>query len=214
MDDFPGNSRNRQTPVEKPVKEEKKIERVTSGGVVRRKTPLGTRLKELFVGGDAQSVWSYVTLDVLVPAAKDAIADAFSQGIERTLFGEARSTSRRGNRGGVNGFVSYNRMAPGSSAPPWRTEPRGREVSRQARATHDFDDIILETRGEAEKVLDRLIDLISQYGSATVADLYDLTGVDSNYTDNRWGWTDLRGSGIRRIRSGYLLELPRTESLE
>ena len=31
--------------------------------------------------------------------------------------------------------------------------------------------------------------------------------------DWQWGWTDIRSAGIRRVREGYLLQLPRTEPL-
>lgn len=216
MEEFPGNSRRVLKPTEKKEKTtpEKKIERVVESEVVRRRKPLGKRFLETFAGGDAKSVLGYVMMDVLLPAAKDTIADAVSQGIERMLFGEVRSTSRRtGHRptGGSSGYVSYNRYTSGNPAMR-REEPRS--VSSRARARHDFDEIILATRVEAEEVIDRLFDLVSRYESATVADLYELVGVSGNYTDDKWGWTDLRGAGVTRVRNGYLLDLPKPENLD
>lgn len=210
--DFPGNSRNKPSePAEKP----KKVERIVSGEVSRRKPTLGKRLKEMFVGGDAQSVGSYVFGDILIPAVKDTIADMISQGIERMLFGEARSSSRRtGSRPSTSpGYVSYNRF---SSGPAWKKDDRreeSRPMSSRARASHDFQDILLEKRVEAEAVLDNLFNLVQMYEQATVADLYDLVGISPSFTDERWGWTDLRGSGVTRTRDGYLLALPRPEPL-
>ena len=208
MDAFPANSHKAKASVEK--KETKpKIEKVVEGEVLRRKKPLGKRIAETFGATDMKSVGGFVLLDVLVPAAKDMVADAISQGIERMLFGEARSTSRRPNKSySNNGYVSYNRYAP--SQPPFKQST----PSRRARASHDFDEIILQTRVEAEEVIDRLFDLISRYQAATVADLYELVGVQGAYTDDKWGWTDLRGAGITRIRNGYLLDLPRPEPLD
>ena len=208
--EFPSNSTKQRRSVRS--EEPKKIERVVEGEVLRRKKPLGKRITETFVGGDAKGVWGYVMLDVLVPAAKDTIADAFSQGIERMLFGESRPHSRRGGYrgGGNNGYVSYNRYAPSSMR---REEPRP-SMSRRARASHDFDEIILATRVDAEEVIDRLFDLVSRYESATVADLYEMVGVSGNYTDDKWGWTDIRGAGVTRVRNGYLLDLPRPEPLD
>lgn len=212
MDEFPSNS---QKVVKKPEKQEKatddkKVEKVVTGEVVQRKKPLGKRMAETFVGGDAQSVGQYVVMDVLIPAAKDTIADAVSQGIERMLFGEVRSTSRRTGARPSNGHVSYNRYSGGGHPALKREEPK---ISPRARANHDFDEIILATRPEAEAVIDRLFDLISRYETATVADLYDLLGITGNYTDDKWGWTDLRGAGALRIRGGYLLDLPKPEAL-
>lgn len=209
MDEFPSNSRERQRRQNPEPPAQKKVERVVQGEVVRRKKPLGRRIAEVFVGGDAKSVWGYIAFDVLIPAAKDTFADAFSQGIERMLFGEARSYSRRtGRRPGGGGYVSYDRM----SSRDRRDESR--HVSRRARASHDFDEIILPTRVEAEEVIDRLFDLTAKYETATVSDLYDLVGVSGNYTDDKWGWVDLRGAGVTRVRNGYLLDLPRPEPLD
>jgi hypothetical protein len=210
VDNYPGNSRRvvkvNTEPSEKP--EEKKIESVVKGEVIRRKKPLGKRFLDTFIGGDAKGVAGYVLLEVLLPAAKDAVADAFSQGIEKMLFGEARSTGRRtGTRPGT-GYTSYNRFAQSSR----REDPR--TISRQSRARHEFDEIILQTRVEAEEVIERLFDLVSQYEQATVADLYELVGVTGNYTDHKWGWTDIQGIRAVRITGGYLLDLPRPIALE
>ena len=89
-----------------------------------------------------------------------------------------------------------------------------RVMSRQARSRHDFDEIVLETRAEAEEVIDRLFDLVSRYESATVADLYELVGLPSSHTDHKWGWTDVRGAGATRTRDGYLLDLPEPRPFE
>lgn len=198
-----------------PKVDEKVVEKVVEGDVVRRKKPLGKRFSETFFTGDARGVFSYVVGDVLLPAAKDTIADAFSTMIERMLFGETRSASRRtGARpSGGSGYVSYNRFAPQQGPAARREDPR-LEISRKARSTHNFDEIILATRAEAETVIDRLFDIVTRYEAATVADLYELVGVTPKFTDDKWGWTDIRGAGVTRVRSGYLLELPPTEALD
>jgi hypothetical protein len=212
VEDYPANSK--ATPPRRERSDEpKKIDAVVTGEVLRKKKSLRKRLSETFVGGDARSVSSYVFLDVLVPAAKDAISDAFSQGIEKMLFGEARSPSRRSaSRYGSNtGYTSYNRFTPNS---PLKTRDDSRSLSRRSRATHNFDEIILATRVEADEVVDRLFNLLQQYEQATVADLCELVGITAQFTDEKWGWTDLRGAGVSRVRNGYLLDLPKPEPLD
>lgn len=210
--DFPPNSINPRTgekPAAPSTEPKKKLEQVTAGEVKTRKTPLGKKFKTIFTGGDAKGTANYVLLDVLVPAARDMIADAVSAGVEKMLFGEVRSRSRRGS-GGATGYVAYNKVA---SAIRERDEPRA--ISRRSRATHDFGEIILNTQVEAEEVIDRLNEQCRQYGQASVADLYDLIGISSNYTDEKWGWTTMIGSDIDRVRGGgYALDLPRTEQLD
>ena len=69
--------------------------------------------------------------------------------------------------------------------------------------------MVLETRGEAEDVLSRMDELIDTYGVVSVADLYDLVGISCNYTDNKYGWTNLRNAEPVRVRDGYMLKLPK-----
>ena len=222
MDEYPANShkvrdvtrdytnKGRTEGEEEP----KKIEKVIEGEVLRRKKPLPKRLAESFVGGDLRTVRTYVLFEVLLPAAKDTLADVVSQGVERMLFGEARSTSRRtGVRPGSR-YTPYNQYSQysKSSSAVRREEPRS--ISRRSRAAHEFDEIILATSREAQDVIDRLFDLIARYDTATVADLYELVGITGNYTDDKWGWTDIRGAGTTRVRNGYLLDLPRPEPLD
>lgn len=223
-DEYPSNSQNigkeakvkPQATRTRSAVEPKKVERVTQGEVTRRKKPLGKRLKELFISGDSRSVWGFVAGDVLIPAAKDMITDAATQAVERMVFGESRGF--RGRPGGFrptgpSSHTPYNRYAQGGSA-SWRAEPP-RDSSRRARATHDFGEIILDSRGEAEQVIDALFEMVSQYSQATVADLYELVGISSAYTDNKYGWTNLQGAGVQHIRGGqFLLNLPKPEPLD
>lgn len=216
--EFPGNShRERKDPG--PKAEQKRVDRVVAEGrrVVRRKKPLGKRLSEAFVGGDARSVWSYVALDVLIPAARETIADAFTQGIERMIFGESSAGGRRpSRRPGGGSYVSYNRYSGGSDRDRNRRDEPRHQMSRRGRSSHDFDEIIVESRVEAEEIIDNLFELTSKFDCATVADLYDMVGIAGNFVDAKWGWTDLRGAGVTRLprSGGYLLDLPRPEPLD
>lgn len=188
--------------------EEKKVERVTSSEPIRRKKGLGKQFKSTFFGGDAKGAMQYVVFGVLVPAAKEAIVDAGREGLERIVFGDSRH-KRSAPPSGSAGYISYNRYAAAGARP----EAPARSISRRARARHDFDEIVLSSRTEAEEVIDRLFDLVSRYEAATVADLYDLVGLDSTHADFKWGWTDIRGAGVARVRSGFLLDLPEPEPL-
>lgn len=213
MSEYPSNSRTRQ-----PRPQEKgrpKMEPVVQNEVKRRKRSLGSRFRDNFGVVDGQSVAHYIFLDVLIPAAKDAVVDAVTQGIERLIFGENRPRSTGSSRGRSSGtFVDYRSASTSSSRTMPRNEPEGPALSRRARRSHDFGEIVLATRAEADEVLDRLFSLVSQYENASVADLYDMLNISGEYTDEKWGWVELRGANVRRARGGgYLLELPPPESL-
>lgn len=210
--EFPGNSKIPRP--QNPAKEqqEKKVEPVVVNAEKRKKSLL-KRISDIFIGGDSRSVVHYVVMEVLVPQAKDMMAEAASTGFERMIYGEARPNRR--NPGGVRpaGPTNYTRYAVRGNNPLGRAGAPDSRPNVQSR-TQDIDNILLATRVEAETVLDRLYDLLKEYESASVADLYSLVGWSSNYTDQKWGWTDMHGSQIRRVREGYTLELPRPISLD
>ena len=73
---------------------------------------------------------------------------------------------------------------------------------------------IFETRRDAEEILNYIGDLIDEYGFVTVADLYDLAGVSGNYTNNKYGWTDISNAEIVRLKDGYMIKLPKIRKLD
>jgi hypothetical protein len=210
--DYPGNSYSQNPRAEPPKPEAKKVEKVIRGEAIRRKKSPGKRFRELFFSGDAKSALGTIFTEVLVPRMKDTIQDVFEQGLANMLWGDDRSMRRRhGFRPSPYGYFDYSRPSR-SMRDPRHEESRG--LSRRARLSHDFDEIILETRAEATEVIDQLFELISRFNVATVADLYDLVGIESNYIDRKWGWEDIRGAGVSHIKGGYLLDLPRPDPLE
>lgn len=211
MENFPANSAKARLGSEGPLPDvgPKKIERVTSVEAERRKRGVGRRFKETFVGGSARMAFDYMVLEVVIPAIQDTMIDAFQGGVERLIRGEGRS--RRGSAPPSYsnlGHVNYQGMS--SSKPP-----TSRTLSREARTRHDFRDIVIPSRQEAEEVLERMFDIFSRYGTVTVSDLYELTGIQSSHTDNKWGWSSLRGSRVESMRGGrgYLVALPNPEPL-
>lgn len=210
---FPSNSKTVKREPQQPKVEDRKIEKVVTGLVKKQKRGFGKKLAETFLEDDTKSVGSYIFHDVLIPAAKAMISDMVGGGIEMLLFGDRRGRNTR--REGGRSFTSYGSYYRSTDRDRDRDRDRvGRDISKVGRARHDFDEIILETRGEAEEVLSHLVDLIIDYNQATVADLYGLVGISENFTDNKYGWTDLRSASVTRVRGGYLINLPRTQLLD
>jgi hypothetical protein len=211
--DFPSNSKMPR-PQNPAAEQEKKVESVVTNDVETRKKSLFRRFVNVFIGGDSKSVVHYVVSEVLVPQAKDMITEAASQGFERLIYGESTGVRRRGPGVRPHGSPTpYNRYAVRGNNPLGRAGSEDRRPVAQPRS-QSIDDILLATRVEAETVLDRMYDLLKEYECASVADLYSLVGLSSSYTDQKWGWTDLHGSQVRRVRDGYILELPKTTSLD
>lgn len=197
---FPSNSNRSSRPPEEP----KKVERVVTSKVQRRKTPFSRRMTQNFIGGDVQGTWGFVVGEILIPAARDMLLDAVRGGAERLIFPD--STPTRGRRGGPINYAGMSSRGP-------RMDQR-REAPRRGRTSYDVDDFLFETRAEAMEVRDRMEHYIDRYGQVSVADLFSLVGEPSTHVDNNWGWTDLSYSQIRHNRDGYLLSLPRPESFK
>lgn len=205
--EFPSNSHKNRTSENSTDNKEVRANKVVTGRVLKKKKSIGRRIMDTFIGEDIDDVGSYILHDVLIPAAKSTISEMVEGGIEMLLFGEKKGSRTR--RSGDRSYVSYDRY---SSRGRDRDKDR-REVSSKNRARHDFDEILLKTRGEAEEVLSNLVDLTIDYGEARVSDFYDLVGISSNYTDNEYGWVDLSSASVSRVRDGYIINLPKTRPL-
>jgi len=200
-----GNSHKSRESVPEPEPREK-VEKVIEGKVVTRKKPFWKRAASSMIADDATSIGDFVMTDLVIPGIKNLIYDIGTQALGRSLYGDAR-VGRRPQGGIMNGISSirtkYDRVA----------EERPRVLSREARARHDFAEVILDSRSEAVDVIERLIERVERYGSATVSDLYDFVGVTGSFADQRWGWTDLRTADVRQLGRGFLLDLPAPEPL-
>jgi hypothetical protein len=225
MDEYPDNSYSAQ---EKKAEEEGKTtkpekkppaEKIITGKVVRRKKSLFKRFAETFIGGDVESVGEYVVRDVLVPAAKDAIRDAVSQGIEKVLFGEERRSRRTEPRSrySTGGYRNYNNYSS-RSTPRERDRDESRKPASRRSRMRILDEIEFESRADAEAVLNEMTEAVDYYGSVTVLDFLTMAGEEHDFTMERYGWEDVRElKHVRIERVGtqrYVIRLPDPVPLE
>ena len=205
--EIPGNS-HKSREAAPAVEPREKIEKVITGKVVRRKPPFYKRIARSMVADDVENVGEFVVTDVLIPAIKNLMFDIITKGSARTLYGSGGSASRtHTSSSGVSTIKRSNYSGMSNS------EPSGRSLDRESRALHNFDPIELETRDQAVLAIEELRVLIGRFNRASVADLYDLLGVSSGFPDRQWGWTNLDEAGVRQVRGGWLLNLPRPELL-
>lgn len=199
MDYKPNSNRFKEQQKEASTTEKKKIEKVTTGKVkVKKKTGLQKMAGAMFAE-DAEKVKSYILMDVLLPTIADGITDVLKKSID-AIFG--RKSSSRDSRSSKVSYRSYY------------DNPDSRETSTKARSVYDYDDIIFDSRGEAEEVLDRMDELVELYGNVSVAEFYDLAGISSEYTSNKYGWTNIHTAKIVRVSGdGYMIKLPRVMPL-
>lgn len=79
---------------------------------------------------------------------------------------------------------------------------------RDAYYSKHVGDIFFDSRETAERVLELSKEMINKYGFVTITNMYDLAGLNTTYTEQKYGWVDLKEAKIIRVRSGYKLVLP------
>lgn len=197
---LPPNSRNARMQQEKP-----KLEPIATT-VQTKKKPWYKRAADTFMAEDANSIGSFIIRDIVVPTIRDTIYDIITGGLSMAMYGstKARSKNRPSGVGGGS-YVSYGSY---STQQQQKAQPM-----RQADRIN-VDDLIFGMADEAHQVIDALCDRLERYGTVTVQDLYDLIGISAPRTAMYWGWNDLSEARVRKIRDGWLIELPRPQALK
>lgn len=185
------NSHKSKEMNEQNVDEKKKVEKVIVGQAkTKKKNGFGKFMSGL-VSEDAQDIKTYLVRDVVIPTIKKTILDT----VDMILYGA--------------GGKRKSSSLPKVSYRSFWDDPRDSRRESRAVQGYSYDEVILESRGDAEEVLNQLNDIIDTYSIASVADLYDLVGITGNYTDNKYGWTNLANADVIRTRDGYMIKLPR-----
>jgi len=190
---------------EKQIEEKKKLNKVVSGPV---KTKKKSKIAQFFQSEDMQRIKSYIAGDIIVPLIKKGITDT----LDIVLYGD----TNRKKRSAAN-VVSYNRYYDDRryDEPRLRDRDRDRYDGGRRSIAYNFDDVTFESRIEADRVLSAMNDVIESYKMVSVADMYDLSGLSGNWTDNNYGWFNLSTADIRRTRDGwYVLDLPKAVPLK
>lgn len=180
---------------------DKKIEKVVSGPVKARKKSEFQKFADVFVSEDTSNVKSYILMDVIVPAIRNLIEDIIVDSTHMLLRGDA---GRKHKYGSSYNKIPFDRL--------YDYDKRSRDANT-IRSGYDYEEYIIDTLAEAKEVLSRMDDIIARYGTVSIADFYELVGVRCNYTDNKYGWTNVRNANIVRVREGYIIKLPKAMPL-
>lgn len=195
MEDYKPNSYKSK----KEIGEKKEIKKVTHGvAKVKKKSGL-TKFTDIFIQDDIENVKSFIITDVLIPTGKKLISD-----IVNSILYPGGGGNRNNNAASKVHYTSYNSISAN----------RDPHYSSPVRRTYDYDTLSFATRADAEAVLMGMDEILNQYNVVSVADFYDLAGASGTYTDNKYGWTDIRSAHIERVRDGYIIRLPRAMAID
>ena len=178
-------------------KPEKKFEKVTTGKVATKEKNDIQKVASMFIAEDLKTVKDHILKDVAVPKLQDFFADLMIATINMIFHGDDRPRNNYNGSYAQPNRVSYNQYSG-----------RNNNQARPAAAIN-YQDVIFSSRGDAEEVLSQMIDAIGTYNCVSVADFYDLVGMTSNYTDNKYGWYDMRSAYVQAVNGGYIIRLPK-----
>lgn len=186
---------------------EKKIEKVVSGTAKTKQKSGVSKMANALFAEDLKSVIPFVIDEYVIPIFKKGVYEAFTAALETMIYG--KDGRPRKNNSSSNGRPSYQGYYDKN-----KDRERGVPASSRGWSEYEADDIWLEDRGDAEAVLWRMRDYLEEYGTVSVAEAKQFAGLKYEYTDNKYGWTDLRAAYVSRIRDGYLIVLPRAVPLK
>lgn len=176
---------------------DKNVKKVIEGTAkVKKKGPFA-RIKDIIIEGDVDKAKDYAVEGILIPSIKKVLRDMLVSTIDILFTGDTRrSRSSSGSR------ISYNDYYD-------RDRGDADRFYRSTRSIYSLNDVTFDNIVDAERVLDRMEELMSHFKIVSVADFYELAGVPGEYTDNKYGWTSLESARIVSNGRGFYISLPR-----
>lgn len=211
---YPSNNQNvvkANSDSQQPVQREK-VKPVIQGRAYKKHRTTKSILQAIFIPKDVESVRDYVIFDVIIPRGKDFVVNLGKSMLDAIFYGDSQPGRPNGYGPASNvQRISYSSI---SSQPQRVANPNGmRRPNDRSHAI--FEDVVFDTRSDAEAVLNLLIDQISTYGVASVNDAYDACGLAAPYTGNNYGWTSLSTAEISRTFNGqWIIKFPKALPIE
>lgn len=196
MEEYKSNS-HRSKEEKKQAPDRKKTQAVAKAKVKKKSSV--RKFTETFVSEDVSNVKDYIIGDFIIPLIQKTICDIFEE-IPKTIFyGKSKGRKHTSDRLSYRSYSDRDR--------------RDRRYDEPRRSRFDSDDIVFDTRGEAEKVLSVMDEIMDEYDLVRVSDLYDLAGLSCPYVWNDYGWTNIRNAEVVRVRDGYVIKMPRATNI-
>ena len=193
--------------VEKKPEERTKLAKVISGTAEKKEPSELKKIWNTFVVGDPETVRKYLLKNVIEPAIRNTLWDTITKGLRLFLFNneeEERPIGKASIPARSIDFTRYAKM-PMPEPEPMYTMP----------TRHTYEGLVYETKKDASDALAALKERISYCQSASIGDLYEVSGREDliDFTDYKFGWRDLTNAYVQEGRSGYYLKLPRPRPL-
>lgn len=161
---------------------------------------------EEIVGSDPDGIKVSI-FKVLIPGTKKLILDIGNS----ILYKGGRSPYSK--KASSVSWTSYSNSYDNGYS---QTKRQIEEKQNRPMTVRDYDNVVFDNRGDAERVLAAMEEIIAMSGIVTVAQFYDLAEVeeDVSWTTNKFGWKSVKNARISRDADEYCILLPKAMPLE
>lgn len=216
VSNLPGNSNTEKARIRREgakANNESASKSITVTNANVRKPPTRVRLSDILIKQDIVSVAEHVFVNTIMPRLANLAVEVVD-GIARGVFlGETTEYSR--SRALPSEHVSYQQYYGKQTVQARKTS------NNSFRYGTRFDDVIFETFGDAQIVLDKLDDMINETGVVSIADLYSAAeghtinpNLSCPFTGNYYGWTDISKAKVTSDGRVYWIKLPSAREIK
>lgn len=186
-------------------KERPELQKVIKGSAgVKKQTNLGRVAGSMFTDNMAGAK-EHIIYDILIPSAKNFALEAVKSILGMSGNGNYRAPAQTVNYGRPT-YTNYSNYSNTYSNNTQRPSNQGIQ----------YDNLVVNTKVEADDVLAAMNDTISRYGFVTVANLYQLVGrVDYPYVYDNYGWVGLPSAyPVANLDGTWSFKLPRAVPIQ
>ena len=199
MEEYKSNSFKSKEKSEEKTTQRPVIEKVVQGKVRKqKKAGVAIKLAGVFLAEDISDLKQKLIWDVAVPKVKDFLYNMITNGADQIFYG-GNGKKRQSNY--KNSYQGYYQAGSNNS---------GATKQSSSRDIYNFENLLFDTRGDADAVLENMQNIIDHFGTTSVADLYDLADVMiDNTTASNYGWKNISTAREVCVPEGYILSLPK-----
>lgn len=206
--ELPNNSFKKRQEDKAEAERERARDPAAPPSATLKKRSIGQKFIDTFVAEDAKTVKGYLLSEVILPSLESLFLDTLHQGID-AFFNKNNRYTGRGEKSRPYRSASYDAYYN-------RRGDRGRSKAEIGGKIKGIEEIIFNTRQDAQLVKVKMQDLLEQEQAISIDEYYeivhDVTGLtvnSDNYLDAKYGWMDLTDVTVTMARGGgYVINMP------
>lgn len=191
---------------------------------------VGSRIKNTILDKERlDTVGDKIVSDLVVPGIQDlttnlfqTVTDVFMETVKTIIYGDDRPTyiDKRGGRTDYSAISSKKSgRSYGSLTRSGGVESSGGRMTRSS----GFTNYAVPSRFDIDVIERKMYAIANDFdGFVSIASYYDIliedfgADIEASYMDEKWGWfeSDLDKAKPRRVREGWLYDLPRPKPID